>query len=338
MEKHTILYLQDKDLHKLGVTDMAATIADVEKTFELVSGEDSLTPFKVAMEWPVEKYGHQNRINAMPAYLGGEIGMAGVKWIGSNPDNTNHGLPRASALTILNDPITKLPVCIMDGTSISAMRTGAAGGVAVKYLSKPDSKVALVFGAGVQSRTQLEAACCVRPSLTECYVYDPLTEKAEAFAKEMSEKLGVSVSATTQPKEICQKADVVITATVANDPIIHSSWLKPGCTYVHIGGNECTYGAVLKADKIVFDKWADVLHRQGSTSAIMGAKGILTEDRIYADLGEIIAGKKPGRESDTEYIYFNAVGMGAEDIAVATRLYRKALAEGVGMVLPYWGE
>lgn len=337
MEKHTILYLQDKDLHELGVDDMAATIRDVEMTFALAAGEDSLTPFKVAMEWPVEKYGSQNRINAMPAYLGGEVNMAGVKWIGSNPDNVNHGLPRASALTILNDPVTKLPVCIMDGTSISAMRTGAAGGVAVKYLSKPDSKVLLVFGAGVQSRTQLEAACCVRPSLTECYVYDPFTEKAEAFAREMSEKLGVSVTAVTDPKPVCQKADVVITATVASEPILHSDWVSPGCTYVHIGGNECTYGTILKADKIVFDVWRDVLHRQGSTAAVMGAKGLLPDSRIYADIGDIISGKKPGRESDKEYIYFNAVGMGAEDIAVGTRLYRKALEKGVGMVLPYWG-
>lgn len=334
MEPYYILYLNRYDMQSLGVSDMKLALQDVEAVFSLRENGDVLAPFKVVMGWGDPSM--QERINGMPGYLGGKYDIAGIKWIGSNPKNVLNGIPRASALTILNDPVTKLPVAILDGTEISAMRTGASSGVAVKYLSKPDSRTITVFGAGVQGRTQLEAAVCANPNLTKAYIYDPFHERSVNFAHEMSEKLNIDVEPVTDPKPHCLKSDVVITATVATEPVIGADWISPGTLYINMGTIECTDETVLKADKRVVDNWEDVKHRLASTIAIMASKGIITDDDIYANLGEIVVGKKPGRENESEIIYYNSVGMGLQDIAIACRVYREAVARNAGTKLLYW--
>ena len=333
-----ILYLDQRDVKALGAEDMKHALVDVEAAMSLGEKKDALHPIKGVMEWDPDRYGPANRINSMPGFLGGEYQMAGIKWIGSNPQNVAKGFPRASALTILNDPDNKLPLCILDGTSISAARTGASGGVGIKYLAKKDAKSLVLVGAGAQSRTQLEAALLTRPSLQEFYVADIVLDRAQAFAAEMNKKHSIQMTAVAMDalKPCCQKADIIITATVATDPILDADWLSPGVLYIQIGGYEATYDAVLKADKRVCDEWVHVLHRNATTIAYMHHDGVIDDSGIYADLGEICNGKKPGRETDEEIIYYNPVGMGNEDIAIATRLYRKAKAENVGLWLNYW--
>lgn len=335
MEKHEILYLTAADLEELGVGDMTAAVEAVETAFKLVTTHDALVPHKIAMEWPEEQYGPQNRINAMPGYLGGKIDMAGIKWIGSNIDNTKRGMPRASALIILNDPDTKLPVCIMDGTAVSAMRTGATGGMGVKYLSKKDSKSILLVGCGVQGKTQLAAAHVVRPSLTEFYVNDVFPEKAEAFARDVGAELGVRMTAVTNPQEVARKCDVIITTTIATEPVVHEDWISPGCTYVHMAGPECTFGVVKMADKRVFDNWDSVLARGGTSAVLAYQAGVIGDKDIYGNIGSIMTGELPGRERDDEFIFYGSCGMGVMDIAIAAGLYRKALEQKKGMFLPY---
>lgn len=335
MGKHDILYLTPEQVVSLGVYDMKAALEDVEKTFSLVDNKDALTPHKIAMEWPAEIYGPQNRINCMPGFLGGDIQMAGVKWIGSSLNNSKYGLPRASAIIILNDPDTKLPVCILDGTAISAMRTGANGGTAVKYLAKKDAKSLLILGCGVQARTQLSAAVNARPEINEIYVYDLFFDKAKQFAVDMGEKLNVSITPVTSPAEICHKVDVLISVTVADKPVVHSDWVHPGLTYIHMGGPECTFNTIRKADKRIFDDWACMLSRGGTSAALMYDAGLLKDEDVYSSLGAVVNSKVPGRESNDEFVFYGSCGMGVTDIAIAARLYKTAMKKGIGTFLPY---
>ncbi len=333
-----IRYLTEKDIIELGGADMTKAVHDMERVFVLKEAGDVKLPDKVSMGWgknvlEEKKFG---RINAMPGYLGGEYDMAGIKWIGSNPGNIEKGLPRASAITILNDPTTRFPVAIMNGALISAMRTGAASGVAVKYLSREDSKVAVLIGAGYQCTTQMEATVCVRPGLEEVYVSDLVFERAEKLAAMMSEKLGRQITPIADPREKCRVADIIITVTGAASPVIDADYLNPrGCLYINVGGYECTYDTVRAAGRIVVDNWNAVKHRKAGTVARMADEGLISDDQIYADLGRIVNGEKPGRVSPEEIIYYNGVGMGVEDIAIATRVYREAEKRNVGRILPY---
>jgi len=262
--------------------------------------------------------------------------MAGIKWIGSNPGNLKNGLPRASAITILNDPRTKFPLALMDGTEISNTRTGAVTGVAIKYLSKKNSQSLMVFGAGLIGEKVLEAAVIGCPSLNTLYVYDIVEERSEAFAKEMTRRLGVKVLPVADVKDCARSVDIIVTATGASSPVLDTDFLSKGTLYINLGGYECTYETVKAADKRFVDNWAAVKHRNTSPIAKMVNEGLMSEDEMNGELGAVILGTIPGRTSEDEVIYFNCVGMGIEDIAIATRVYRKALANGVGTKLKYW--
>lgn len=320
------------DVISLGANDMRKALADVEKALSLHEKKQSLLPMKVVMDW-----GEKKRINALPGFLGGDINMAGIKWIGSNPENPHkYGLPRASALIILNDPVTKIPIAVMDGTVISAVRTGAVSGVAAKYLSREDSKTLVIIGAGVQGKTQLDAIMTVRPDIKKVYIYDLDYDRSIKFINEVKDKYDTELIAAKAGEDALKNADILVTATVAMEPVIDEDWLKPGALYLHVGGYECTYAAVDSCDKIVVDDWIKVKSRMSSTVSLMANDGIFTDDRIYAELGEIINGKKPGRTSINGKIYFNGTGLAIEDIAVANRIYNESNKKGIGIELVLW--
>ena len=334
-----ILFLNDQAMHELGAGDMKAVINDVERAYVLTEAGDVLVPGKCVMRWgkTPEDENVFGRINAMPGYIGGEYDMAGIYWIGSGPQNYKKGLPRASVTIVLNDPDTKLPVCIADGTEVSAKRTGASGGVAMKLLSRADASVLTICGAGAQGRTQLEAALIVRPTIKKVYVYDIRMESAQRFAEEaMARYEGIEVIPVESPEAAVRESDIIVTVTLANAPIVHSEWLKPGCLLMNLADYEVSYNCVRKAGKIVVDNWETIKHRMVSTVAMMWKDGLVKDEDVHAQLGQILNGSKVGRENDEEIIYFNAVGTGILDLAVATRCYRKALAEGKGVTVNYW--
>lgn len=339
MSKVDILFLNNKDMSDLGCGDMTSVIHDVERAYVLTEQGDVLVPGKCVMRWgsTPEDENTLGRINAMPGYIGGEYDMAGIKWIGSGPMNYKKGLPRASVTVILNAPDTKLPVCIADGTEVSAKRTGASGGVAMKLLSRKDASVLTICGAGAQGRTQLEAALIVRPTIKKVYVYDIRMESSQRFVEESSAKYpGVEFIAVESPEQAVRESDITVCVTLANEPIVHSQWLKKGCLLMNLADYEVTYDCVKMASKIVVDNWDTIKHRMVSTVAMMWKEGLVKDEDITAQLGQILAGTKPGRENDDEIIYFNAVGTGILDLAVTTRCYRKALEQGIGTKVPYW--
>jgi len=341
MESISFLYLSMEDVIAADGLDMKLAIEDVKNTVPLFDAKDFRLPSKVVLRWGEtnEDEIRLGRINAMPGYLGGKYNMAGIKWIGSNPENPfKYNLPRASALIILNDPITKIPIAVMDGTIISAMRTGAVTGIAAQYLSKKDSQILGLIGAGVQNHTQLKAVLCTRPNLEKVYIYDINYKRSLTFANNMSKECNIEIIPVKAAEESVINSDIIISATMAKEPVIQEQWIKKGAFYSNVGGHECIYETVKQSNKIVVDNWSEVKHRNVSTIALMANEGLISDRNIYAELGEIVNKKKEGRSSNSEKIYFNSVGMGIEDVSLATRIYKKAKENKYGTELKLWNK
>ena len=337
MEIGKILYLSGEDVIRLGGLDMKEALYDVEEAMKLVYKKDCILPSKTSMGFgkTIEDESVKGRINAMPAYIGGSYDIAGIKWIGSNPLNIERGLPRASAMIILNDPDTKMPICVLNGADISAVRTGASSGVAAKYLAKKNAETLLLVGAGYQNEMQLEAIYTACPTLKYFYVVDINPTASERFCKAMREKLGVEVTPLSDYTECDRVPDVTVNATSSPAPVMNILAAHPGNLHVCVGGLDHPE-LYKRADKIVCDSWEQVLHRPVCFMARDALAGKFDDSKIYAcELGEIATGNKVGRECDNEFCYYKPVGMGVLDLAISIRLYRKAIAEGVGTLLPY---
>lgn len=337
--KVNTLFLSNRAMSAAGVDDMMAAMHDVEQAYILNQNGDTINPGKCVLRWgkTVEDENVMGRINAMPGYIGGGFDMAGIKWIGSGPMNYKKGLPRASVTIILNDPDTKLPVCVADGTSISTMRTGASGGVAIKLLARSDARVMTVCGAGAQAYTQLEAALLARRSIDTVYVYDIRSENAQRFVEVNREKYPAVCFEATQDVECAVRcSDIIDCVTLATKPFIKGAWLKKGALVMNMADYEVDNACVELADKVVVDFWEGIKHRMISTVALMWKDGLFKDEQLHAQLGEILSGVKQPRERDDEIIYFNAVGAGILDIAVATRCYRTAREQGIGIEIPFW--
>ncbi len=339
MSNVDIIFLNNKAMEELGVSDMKSAIHDVERVYMLNQEGDIIAPGKCVMRWgkTTEDENTLGRINAMPGYIGGEYGMAGIKWIGSGPQNYKKGLPRASVTVILNDPDTKLPVCVADGTAVSTVRTGASGGVAIKLLAKSDASTMTICGTGAQAPTQLEAALIARPSIKKIYAYDIVLANAERFAAATREKYPfLDVNPTLDVETAVRDSDIIDCVTLASEPFVNGSWLKKGALVMNMADYEVDYECIERSSKIVVDYWENIKHRMISTVAFMWRDGLVKDSDIHAELGEILIGRKSARENDDEIIYFNAVGAGIMDIAITTRCYCDALKNGKGITLPYW--
>lgn len=336
--KHNILFMNDRVVNDLVANDMIKVIEEVEETLSLLDKGDAINPGKLVTRLgdSAEDENINGRINAMPGYLGGEYNLFGIKWIGSGPQNYKKGLPRASVIVILNDGDTKLPLAIADGTTVSAKRTGAVGGVAIKHLAKKGSETMLICGAGAQGRTQLEAALTECPTLKRIYIYDLYLERSKEFAEEMIAKHDVEVIPIENVKDGVEVSDIIVTVTLANEPFIEYDWLKKGTLLMNMADFEVSYDCVENADLIVCDTWEGIKHRMISTVALMYKDGLIKDEDIDAELGQIINGKKTGRENDNQIIYFNSVGMGILDIAVVAHAYKLAKEKGLGVEINYW--
>lgn len=334
-----ILFLNNKAMEDAGVLDMHKAIEDVKNAYILNRSGNVINPGKCVLRWgkTVEDEMVLGRINAMPGYVGGEYNMAGIKWIGSGPQNYKKGLPRASVTMVLNDPDTKLPICVADGTAISTTRTGASGGIAIDLLARSDARVMTICGAGAQAHTQLEAAMIVRPAIQTVYVYDIVRENAERFVKINSEKYPqLSFIVTADVESAVRNSDIIDCVTLATEPFVKGEWLRKGALFMNMSDFEGDYACVERADKVVVDFWENIKHRMISTVALMWRDGLFKDEDVHAELGEILNGSKAPRESDDEIIYFNAVGAGILDIAVAARCYQTARKENKGITVPFW--
>jgi len=319
----SVLYLNREDVATIGLS-MPVIIDAVENMFrEKGEGRVEMPP-KPGIHTQPDAF-----IHAMPAYIP-SLGAAGVKWISGYPGNQAKGLPYITGLLILNDPETGVPTAIMDATWLTAQRTGAATAVAARYLARPDSSTAGIIACGVQGRSNLQALACIF-SLSKVWAYDRRRDVATTFATEMAASLQLQIEVVDEPRAAVVNADLVVTSgpiLKAPTPVIDVDWLAPGAFASPVDFDSYWTGAALhQADKLATDDIAQLDHYREA-----GYFGDTPEP--YADLGQIVAGHRPGRESRDERIISINLGLALEDIATAMPIYQRALELGIGTRLP----
>jgi ornithine cyclodeaminase/alanine dehydrogenase-like protein (mu-crystallin family) len=318
------LYLSRTDVEKLRIP-IEEIIRAVEEVFREKSMGRTEVPPKPGIHPQEDAF-----IHAMPAYLP-KMKAAGVKWVSGFPANPGRGLPYISGLLILNDVQTGFPVCVMDCTWITAKRTGAATAVAAKHLAREDSRVLGILGCGAQGRSNLESLKTVCKDLEEVKAYDISEENLRKYVEEMTVQHGLKISPVHSPRKAVENCDMVVTAGPIlkhPQPVIDESWFKNG-------GFACSLDfdsywkpeAMHSMTKFCTDdrEQLEYYRTQGYFSSIPD---------VYADLGEIVSGKKPGRESSGERTMAMNLGLAIEDIATAILVYEKARKARVGTRLP----
>jgi ornithine cyclodeaminase/alanine dehydrogenase len=319
-----ILYLYSSDVKKLNIP-MSEVIRIVEEAF--------LEKAKGRAEVPPKPGIHPRKdafIHAMPAYLSG-MGVAGVKWVSGFPENPKQGLPYISGLLILNDVETGFPLCVMDCTWVTAKRTGAATAVAAKYLAREDSKVLGVIGCGVQGRSNLEALTVVCKNLEEVRAYDISKQNLQKYVEEMTAKHKLRIVPVDSPEKAVEDCDIVVTSGPIlkhPTPVIEASWFKEG-------GFACPldFDSYWKPEAMhLMDKFCTDDIEQLEYYKTQGYFADIPN--VYAELDEIVSGKKHGRQNDKERVMSMHLGLAIEDMATAKLIYDEASKKGVGKKLP----
>lgn len=322
MSKQQILYLSQADVTKVNL-DMATVISLLETAFrEKGAGKVEMPP-KPGIHTMPDAF-----IHAMPAYIPA-LRSAGIKWVSGYPDNQKLGLPYITGLLILNDVETGIPYAVMDCAWITAYRTGAATALAAKYLARPESKTAGILACGVQGRTNLEALKVIFP-IERAYAYDIQPDRQQRYVEEMSAKLKIDVVGVDRPMDAVVQSDLVVTSGPIlkhPTPIIEKDWLQAGSFGSAVDFDSYwTAGALAQVDRISTDD-----HAQFQYYKSIGY--FQTTPTPFADLGEIVAGLKPGRKNSEERLLAMNLGLAMDDMAVAPEIYRRARVMGIGTIL-----
>jgi len=319
MTDHQFLYLSQADVARVNL-DMATVINLLEAAFrEKGAGKVEMPP-KPGIHTMPDAF-----IHAMPAFIP-SLKSAGIKWVSGYPDNQKLGLPYITGLLILNDVETGIPYSVMDCAWITAYRTGAASALAAKYLARPESKTAGILACGVQGRTNLEALKVLFP-LERVYAYDIHPDRQAKYVDEMSAKLGIEVLGVREPKQAVVDSDLVVTSGPIlkhPTPTIQKDWLQPGAFGSAVDFDSYWTGEALsQMDRISTDD-----HAQFQYYKSVGY--FQTTPDPYADLGEIVAGLKSGRQHPKERTLAVNLGLAMDDMAVAPEIYRRAKSMGIG--------
>ena len=267
----------------------------------------------------------------MPAYLKG-MGALACKVVTVYKDNpTKHNLPTTIGKVLLQNPASGEVICIMDGGYLTAVRTGAASGVATKYLARDDSQVAGIFGAGVQAQMQLVAMCKVR-NITKAIVYDLSDEAIYKFINDLSKKLDIEIIQAKSADDVLA-ADIICTATSSPTPIFEGAKVKPGTHINGIGSHTPNTReldtAIVKRSTFIGDSKEACLKEAGDFIIPLN-DGYIDESHFYADLGEIVTGDKKAGMNNSEITIFKSNGLAIQDAATAKLVYDKAVEAGIG--------
>ena len=367
------LWLSEPDMIEAGVTDSAACVETMEETLILLADGDyrmagaSANSHGAQINFPenpehegMPADGPDRRFMAMPAYLGGRFRAAGVKWYGSNAENRNHDLPRSIHVFVLNDAVTGAPLAMMSANLLSAYRTGAVPGVGVKHLAVENAEEVGIIGPGVMSRTIFDAALSQRPSIKRVKIKgrsaDSTRRVADWFTETYPQLESVTVVDTEQ--EAIENSDILIAGTSTSPdgpsgfPYFRREWIKPGALIL------CPAAARFDEDFIrsdeanlvvdytgLYAEWfnengPDVTYERllgipGNRWWDMTEEGTLPKERLV-NIGDIAAGRAPGRENDEQIFCYSIGGMPVEDVAWAWDVYHNALEKGIGTKLNLW--
>lgn len=369
--KINFIYLSEPDMVRAGVTDMPACVDAMEAMFALLHSGDyrmggpnnnshgAILMFPEHSPFPTMPLATTDRrFMAMPAYLGGSFGTAGMKWYGSNIANREKGLPRSILTFMLNDVDTGAPLALMSANLLSAYRTGAVPGVGARHLARRDSRVVGIVGPGVMARTSLAAFMAVCPAIDTVKIKGRGKANIDAFRAWVAESFPQittqvvdSDEAAVRDSDIATFCASVATGDPSRYPRIQRDWVKPGA-FLSMPA-PCTIDPSMEAPDIrkVLDNRSlyDAYHEENPkpVHAIIPAVGVqfldlVDEGRIdpatLEDLGAIVAGATPGRRDENEIILLSVGGMAVEDVAWGTVVYRNAIARGIGVELNLWDE
>jgi alanine dehydrogenase len=324
------LLLKQSEIQELA--DMKEIIDYVETAYSVDANRKVQMPSKMYLFF--NKYDGDLRI--MPCFIRG-LDQAGVKNVNVHPHNTseNH-LPTVMGLIELVDPKTGFPLAVMDGTWITNMRTGAAGGVATKYLARKDSKILGLVGAGMQALTQVMAIKEVM-DIKEVKVSCRTCTHRESFAKMIRDNFGIEARAVETIQEAVEGSDVVSTTTPSRVPIVKRSWVDDGTHINAMGadapGKQELESHLIEKAKIVIDCWGQASHSGEINIPVQ--EGTIRKSDIHARIGDIVNGNSPGRESDSEITIFDSTGLAVQDIVTAWNIREKALKAGVGQKINF---
>lgn len=329
--KRSIRILTQRDLLDAGCFDIKAVMEVCRKALISYAKGDVIFPDKTSV---IFDEATQDRINCLPAGFRDEK-IYGMKWVSVFPQNPiEHGCPNLSAVVLLSELTTGYPVAFMEGTMLSNLRTAAMSALAARYLARRDSSEIGFIGSGEQAKSHFLSMKAEFPGIRVCRVSSGSRESVSAFVSQMS-KFHPEVEfrvCNEDYQSAIEGSDIVVTAISGQEPILKAAWIKSGAFYCHVGGYEDEFAVAQKADKIVCDNWNVVKHRTQTISRMYKA-GLLKDEDIHANLHEIVNGTHSGRENDSEFVYYNGVGLSFIDVAVANWAFSRATEGGRGEVV-----
>jgi len=278
--------------------------------------------------------GEAGFIKPFSGYLLGEE-LAFVKTFSFFPGNpARFGTGTTSSMVLLFDAQTGLPACLMDGGWVTALKTGASSAVTTAYLARPDAVTVTIFGAGTLGRMHLRALTH-RFSLRRAYIVDILPRAARAYVAELGPEMDFPVEAVPleERERAVRDADVIYTVTTGDQALVERDWLRPGAFVARLGSHqEVALDVITRADKVVVDNWHYV-HPRIPELTMLAQTGRFGPDDVYAEWPDIVAGRRPGRESPDEVIVYIALGIWGEYAAILPQVYRRARELGLGKVI-----
>ncbi|EHD0093834.1 ornithine cyclodeaminase [Vibrio vulnificus] len=370
--KIDFIYLSEPDMIRAGVTDMTACVDTMEEMFALLHQGDyrmagpnndshgAMITFPEESPIPtMPKPTADRRLMAMPAYLGGDFGTCGVKWYGSNIANREKDLPRSILMFILNDIETSAPLAIMSANLLSAYRTGAIPGVGARYLARKDSKVIGLLGPGVMGKTSVAAFMAACPNIDTIKIKGRGKKSLDSFLTWVSATFPqiINIEVVESVEDVVRGSDIVTycnsgeTGDPSLYPEVRREWVKPGAFLAMPAS--CRLDAGMEQGDVrkvldntgLYQAWYEEVSKPahniiplvGVRFMDMIEEGKLTIDDLE-DLGSIVAGETPKRQSEDEIIILSVGGMPVEDVAWATKIYRNAVEKGIGVNLNLWNQ
>lgn len=327
MSNIVIKTISQEDVAAIFKGNADAIYGIIEDSFKKYLADDIIMPDKISQ---IFDEASQNRINCMPATLIDEK-ICGMKWVSVFPSNAPKGVQNVTGIMLLSELETGFPIAVIDGTLSTKMRTAAVGCTAAKYLAPSKVETIGIIGAGEEARMHFTLLKHMFPTIKECRVSSLNTEIEQGFIDKFKDIVPeVKFVTCNNDSHLCASgADIIVTAISGQSPVLKAADITKGGLYIHVGGWEDEYGVAQKANKIVCDEWEVVKHRS-QTLCRMYKEGLLKDEDIHANLSELIAGTKVGRENDDEFIYFNSVGLSYIDINFANYIYEEAKKRGLG--------
>ena len=326
MSNIVIKTISQEDVAAIFKGNADAIYGIIEDSFKKYLADDIIMPDKISQ---IFDEASQNRINCMPATLIDEK-ICGMKWVSVFPSNAPKGVQNVTGIMLLSELETGFPIAVIDGTLSTKMRTAAVGCTAAKYLAPSKVETIGIIGAGEEARMHFTLLKHMFPTIKECRVSSLNTEIEQGFIDKFKDIVpDVKFVTCNNDSHLCASgADIIVTAISGQSPVLKAADITKGGLYIHVGGWEDEYGVAQKANKIVCDEWEVVKHRS-QTLCRMYKAGLLKDEDIHANLSELIAGTKVGRENDDEFIYFNSVGLSYIDINFANYIYKEAIRRGL---------